>query len=61
MYQMFQERVMFSPSPIVNAATSGSAMPPLSPPGFHQDLADKFHDSVDTNGSGEISLQDHPV
>ena len=23
-----------------------------------QDLADKFHDSVDTNGSGEISLQD---
>lgn len=23
-----------------------------------QELADKFHDSVDTNGSGEISLQE---
>ncbi|CAK9078004.1 unnamed protein product [Durusdinium trenchii] len=25
---------------------------------FPEDLADKFHDSVDTNGSGEISLQE---
>ena len=28
---------------------------PYQPP---QELADQFHDSVDTNGSGEISLQE---